>query len=159
MVKIAASAQIRQYIPTRPRDGRVHEGVTTAAVALMNETSFVSPVRVFRMLDVPQRTPASHIGQFGEIVFGRRRSNAPFKRPRIPRIIAGLLPAKIGPDQVIDKDERGDGLNDSANARNHVPQIPASSGLVRVDAPRHPQKPWNVHEIESQMEANQEKPE
>src|SRR4030095_12928940 len=108
MVKIAASAMIRQTIPTRPREGSVH-GVSITGKAtggpLTGQSLFVFPVRIFRMLDIPQRPAASDLQQDGEIVNRRRRGDGPFERPCVPRIAAGGPASEIRPDQVIDEEQ------------------------------------------------------
>src|SRR6266849_5689139 len=102
MTKIAASAAIKPYIPTRPREGRFHvtsaAGMKSAAAMLVTAwvmgttPSFVFPIRVFRMFQVPQRAAAPHDRDGFEVVFGRRRGGGPLERPRIPRIASSALP-------------------------------------------------------------------
>ena len=49
----------------------------------------VFPIRVFGMLQVPDRAAAAYFRKSFEIVLGRRRSGQPFQCPRVPRVIAG----------------------------------------------------------------------
>src|SRR5580692_4840331 len=108
MVKIADSAAMRQYIPTTPRSGRIHgraRGSGTDMALMKISFSFVLPIRVFGMLQVPKRAPAAHFGNNREVVSRWRRSGAPLERPRIPRIIAGERTSKIRPREVPEKNQ------------------------------------------------------
>src|SRR6266852_621324 len=99
--KIAASAAIRQYTPTGPRAGRSHRISASGMVtdgALM--TLLVLPIGIFRMLEIPQRPAALHLGDGCEVVRWRRRSGRPLERPCIPGIAPGKLTQKVRPKQV-----------------------------------------------------------
>src|SRR6516165_8949546 len=128
---MAASPAIRQNIPTRPREGSLHGRSATGIVAdivlmlfLYNsknatlEASLVFPVRIFRMLDVPQRPAAPHLRQNREVVVGGRRRSCPLERPRIPRIIARAAASKVRPDQIKDETQYGGGLEQRPNGDN-----------------------------------------
>src|SRR5262249_3259965 len=52
-------------------------------------SSFVFPIRIGRMFDVPKRATAFDCGNLSEIIFRWRRGRGPLKSPGIPRIIAG----------------------------------------------------------------------
>src|SRR5260221_4423618 len=101
---MAASATISQSIPTPPRSGSFQlsgvcgaGGTTAARAAALTwlASSLVPPVRVFRVLEIPERPPALHHRQGGEVVGGRRRADRPFQGPRGPRVVARVLsPAK-----------------------------------------------------------------
>src|SRR5262249_51453349 len=105
---MAASPAIRQNIPTRPRAGSVHGlsamGMVAGSVLILflynskitaREASFVLPVRILRMLDIPQRASASYLRQNREVVVGWRRRNCPLEGPRIPRVIARAAALKV----------------------------------------------------------------
>ena len=51
--------------------------------------SLVAAVRIFRMLQIPQRPPARDHRNRREVVGRRRRARRPFERPGVPRIVAG----------------------------------------------------------------------
>src|ERR1700678_1550121 len=98
IVKIAASAAIRQYIPTTPRDGRLHRtsppGIVTEGALII---LLVLPIGIFRMLNIPERTPAFHLRQHSEVIARRRRSGGPFQGPGIPWVASGKLTSPAGP--------------------------------------------------------------
>src|ERR1700677_2899326 len=89
----------------------------------------------------------------------RRGGGGPLQGPRIPRIISRNRALKHGPQQVPDKNQDRDALHKGADGDEQVPKFPATARLIGVDAARHAQQTGNVHEIESQVEANDEKPE
>ena len=55
--------------------------------------------------------------------------------------------------------QRRDGLEDGAAGDDQVQHPPAAVGFVGVDAARHAQQAGNVHEVEGEMEADDEEPE
>ncbi len=61
--------------------------------------------------------------------------------------------------EVRHKQQNGDRLNERADADEQVQSIPTAARLVGVDSARHAQEAGNVHEVECQMEADQEQPE
>src|SRR5215468_1304369 len=169
---MAASPAIRQNIPTRPREGSTHGLSATGIVAgselmffLYNsknatrDASLVLPVRIFRMLDVPQWPSAAHLRQNREVVVGGRRRSCPLERPRIPRVIARAAALKVRPDQIRDKTQYSGGLEERPNGDNQVQTVPTSPRLVRVDSAWHSEKSRDVHEIEGEVKANQKEPE
>src|ERR1700722_4521627 len=160
MVKNAASAAIRQYIATGPRAGSFHCSSASGMVmdgALM--ALLVLPVGIFGMLQVPQRAAAPDFRNRREIVGRRRGSSGPFERPRIPWIAAGDLAAEIRPKQVADEHQYTRGLKEHADGDDEIPDIPAAPRLVGIDGARHSKNAGNVHEVERQMESNDEEPE
>src|ERR1039458_8009363 len=94
----------------------------------------VLPVRVFRMLQVPQRTTASHHGNRGEVVIGWRGAGTPLQSPGVPGIVARQLALEVGRDQVVDKNQDADGLKEHPYGDDEIPGIPAAPWLVRVNA-------------------------
>src|SRR5271166_4956157 len=100
MVKIADSAAIRQNMATGPRSGTVQ--VDSEAV-IKRALLFVLPIRIVRMLEVPQRATAVNGWDRREIVDRRRRTCGPFQSPRVPWIISRNLAPKVGPQQVVDE--------------------------------------------------------
>src|SRR5665213_3072710 len=162
MTKIADSAMIRQAMPIVPRSGNTHGSSAASGVigiVLINNLSFVVPVRVFRMLDVPEWTAAMDDRCRSEVIGRRWRSGGPLQRPRIPGIIARHLSLVIGVDQVVDEDHGGDGLNDRPNTDDQVPNLPSAARLVGIDAARHTQQTRDVHEVERHVKADDHQPE
>ena len=49
--------------------------------------------------------------------------------------------------------------NERATRHEKIPHLPAAAGLVGVNAARHPEHTGNVHEVEGEVEADQEQPE
>src|SRR5690348_11996804 len=99
MTKIADSAAIKQNIPTRPRDGSFHamSVVGMATASLMSAApSFIFPVRVFWVFQIPKGATALHGRDGLEVVLGRRRGGAPLECPCIPRIISRGLSTEVG---------------------------------------------------------------
>src|SRR6478735_4019526 len=94
MLKIQLSAIISPAMPTGPRDRDdpcFSSGVAMAAAVFtrVRSRSFVFPIRVVGVFEVPKRTTALHHGDLGKIVLRRRRRRGPLERPRVPRIISG----------------------------------------------------------------------
>src|SRR5215471_5324027 len=169
---MAASPAIRQNIPTRPREGSTHglsaTGIVAGSVLMFflynsknatRDASLVLPVRIFRMLDVPQWPAAPHLRQNREVVVGGRRRSCPLERPRIPRIVARQAALKVRPHQIKDEAQYSGGLEERPNADNQVPTLPTSPRLVGVDSARHSEKSRDVHEIEGEMKPDHKKPE
>ncbi len=75
-------------------------------------------------------------------------------RDRFPR-----ARPEIRPDQVADEHQHAGRLKEHADRHDQIPGVPPAPGLVGVDAARHAENPGNVHEIERQMEADDEQPE
>jgi hypothetical protein len=126
---------------------------------LMGISLLVMPIGIFRMLQVPQRPAAPDLGDLREVVRRRRRSGGPFERPRIPGIAPGHLAAEVRPQQVADKNQHARRLKEHADGHDEIPDVPAAPRLVGIDSARHPENAGNVHEIERQMESDEEKPE
>src|SRR6266853_3200576 len=116
---------------------------------------FILPIRIFRMLDVPKRTPAPDNGNLGKVVFGWRRSRGPLECPCVPGIAPSGFTFDQRPEQIEHKHKHPSDLKNHADGDDQVPDFPSASGLVGVDPARHSQNSWDVHEIKSQMEANQ----
>ena len=51
------------------------------------------------------------------------------------------------------------GLEDGSAGDDEIPDHPSAVGLVGVDAARHAQKAGDMHEVEGEMEADEEDPE
>src|SRR6516164_10007944 len=168
---MAASPAIRQNIPTRPRAGSVHGLSATGMVAgsvlmlflyhskIAREASFVLPVRILRMLDVPQRPAAPYLRQNREVVVGGRRRSCPLERPRIPRVIARAAALKVRPHEITDETQYRGALEERPNGDNQVQTVPTSPRLVGVDSAWHSEKSRDVHEIEGEAKADQKEPE
>src|SRR6516165_3960570 len=168
MVKMAASPAIRQNIPTRPREGSTHgrsaTGIVAGSVLMLflynskiatREASLVFPVRILRMLDVPQRPAAPHLRQNREVVVGWRRRSCPLERPRIPGIVARQAALKVRPHEITDETQNSGGLEERPNGDNQVQTVPTSPRLVGVDSAWHSEKSRDVHEIEGEVKADQ----
>src|ERR1039458_2271312 len=142
MMKMADSAVMRQAMPTMPRDGSTQGsvvvcGMTAAVLKTVRLQLFVMAVGVEGMLQVPERATALDGWGCGEVVLRRRRGGGPLQRPRIPGIGAGDGAFEVGPDHVVDKQQRGDGLDDGATGDGHVPHHPSAVGFVGIDAAGH----------------------
>src|SRR6185437_13544991 len=162
MTKIADSAMIRQAMPIVPRSGNIHgssAGSGVIGIVLIDNLSFVVPVRVFRMLDVPEWTAAMDDRCRSEVIGRRWRRSRPLQRPRIPRIVACNLSLVIRMDEVIDEDHGRDSLNDGADTDDQVPDLPSAAGLVGIDTSRHAQQTGNVHEVKRHVKADDHQPE
>src|SRR5438552_11110170 len=125
MVKMALSAMLRQVMPTTPLEG-LHSALDssgTAPAPLVSKgivavvafiecslMSFVFPIRVARVLDVPKR-PATFNGRnFGKIIFRRRRTRGPFECPGIPVIVSSRSPLAQRQKNVQNEDDCDDDL-------------------------------------------------
>src|SRR5437016_7399400 len=163
MVKIAASAAIRQTIPTRPRAGRSQSNLPSAMVLdgafITVSPLFVIPIRISRMLKVPERAAALDGRDGMEVVCRRRRIRGPLECPGVPRITSRGFAPEIGPEQVSQEDQNPGSLEENPDGHNDVPRVPTAPRFVGVDPSRHAQQSWDVHEIECQVKADKEKPE
>src|SRR5262249_36921839 len=106
MVNIADSVSMRQATATLRLDGKFHSADVagkfnrSALIIASFSNSFVLPVRIVRVFQVPQWTSAAHGGHRFEVVFRRRRSRGPLKRPRIPGVISRLFALARRPENV-----------------------------------------------------------
>src|SRR5580693_963092 len=147
MVKIAASAAIRAHIPTRPRVGRhstsrwesVKDVVLIALAPLL-----VFPVRIIRMLKIPERTATLDRRNGVEVVGGRRRIRGPFKCPGVPWITSSRLAPEIRPEQVSQEDQNPGSLEKNSNGHDKVPGFPTPSRFIGVNPSRHAQQTRDV---------------
>src|SRR6266853_1449850 len=163
MVKIAVSAAIRAHIPTRPGAGRFHSSAAGASgkdvVLITLAPLLVLPIRIVRMLKVPERTPALYFWNRSEVISRRRRIRRPFESPRIPGIVSSGFAAVVGPEQVSQEDQNPGGLEENSDGHNQVPCVPTTARLIGVDSSRHAQQSWDVHKVKGHVEADQEQPE
>src|SRR6266404_5847029 len=163
MVKMALSAMIRHVMPMTPLDGTHlasdwREFVVVAAFMRCSFGSFVFPIGVGWVLDVPKRTATLDRGGFGEVVFRRWRTRGPLQGPGIPRIVPGQSPLAQRQEDVQYEDQCTDHLEHHADRANEIPDSPTASGFVRVNTPRHSQDTGNVHRVECDMETDEEQP-
>ena len=98
-------------------------------------------------------------GRDGEVIGGGRRGRRPFEGPRVPGIGAGDGAFEVRPDEVVDEDERADGLEEGAAGDDHVPDHPSAVGFVGIDTARHAEDSRNMHKVKREMEADEEDPE
>src|SRR5262249_18678745 len=111
------------------------------------------------MLEVPKRPPAFHCWYDGKVVNGWWGRCRPLQGPRVPWIIARRPPPKVRPDQVEQETQYCHSLEHTPDAHDHVPGSPSSFRLVSVDPPCHSKNSRNGHEVESEVEPDQEQPE
>src|SRR5882762_9951402 len=119
----------------------------------------VLPVRIIRVLDVPERAAALDGWNDREVICRRRRTSGPFESPGIPGIGPSGFATVVGPEQVSQEDQDSGSLEENSNSHNEVPRVPTATRFVGVDPPRHAQQSWDMHEVEGQVEADKEKPE
>src|SRR5580658_635543 len=110
------------------------------------------------MLEVPQRAPALDFRQRCKIVRWRRRSSGPLERPRIPGIASRKLAAEVRPNQIARENQYARGLKEHAYGHDDVPDLPAATRFVGINAARHSQNAGNMHKIERQMKSDDEQP-
>src|SRR5271165_4154409 len=138
MLKIADSAAIRHHMPTRPRiscpSGISDGGSATDVVAMRVSPLLVLPVRIFRMLQVPQRTAAAHHRLFREVIVRRRRTRAPLQRPRIPRIVSRWLSLEIRPHKIHHPEKNAGDLEDHPYRNNHDPDFPSPARFISINS-------------------------
>ena len=111
------------------------------------------------MFSIPDRTAAFNGRNDGEVIAGWWRASGPFECPRVPWVGSGLFAFEVRGDQVPNEDERGDGLKDGPARDDLIQESPAAVGLVGVDTAGHAEQAGDVHEIEGEMETDDEKPE
>src|SRR5262247_3430941 len=104
---MADSAMMRAAIPTVPRYGRLHPagvsraGVVIAFVALIARSlSLVAAVRIFRMLQIPQRPATADCRDGRKVVCRRWGAYRPFESPCVPGIIPCNLSLPIRNEEV-----------------------------------------------------------
>src|SRR6476620_8809250 len=163
IVKIAASAAISVIIPTRPRvgssQGRSGPCVVIGVAFISLPPSLVSPIRILRVLEIPERAPAPDSWDLSKVVCRRRRSCRPFECPGVPWIASGAVTFEIRPEQVTHEDQNSGGLKDHTDRRKKIPDIPAPPGLVGIDSSRHPQQSRDMHQVKREVKSDQEQPE
>src|SRR5262249_12159378 len=157
---MADSAMMKAAIPTVPRYGRLHpSGVSRAGVAIEFAAliaSFVSAVRIFRMLQIPQRPAAGDCRDGRKVVCRRWGACGPFESPCIPGIIPCRSALPIRNDEVRYKHQNRDALNECADRYDQVQRVPAAARLLSIDAARHSQQSGNVHYIKCHMKTQHE---
>src|SRR5579864_6223127 len=160
---MAASAAIRLSIPMRPRSGRSDSILASAIVIdaafITLSPLFIIPIRISRMLKVPERAAALDYRDRCEVIGRRRRIRGPLECPGIPRIASGCCAPEIGPDQISQENQNPGSLEENSDGYDEVPCVPTPSRFVGIDPSWHAQQPGDVHEVEGQMEADDEKPE
>src|SRR6476646_5344517 len=133
-MKIADSAAMRETIPTRPREGSSHgssaPGMVIGVALIALSSLLVPPVRIFRVLEIPERPPTSDRWNQREVICGRRRGRGPLECPGIPWIAPCTLAAEVGHEQVSNEDQYAGGLKDHPNGRQEIPDVPTASGFV-----------------------------
>src|SRR5207245_9452079 len=124
MVKTADSAAISEYMPTFPREGSRQSIAACSLVAFIRLSgSFVVPIGIFRMLEVPQRPAALHDRNGGEVVLGGRRGRGPLERPRVPGVAARARTPQVRPHEVDEEHEDGRSLEGEADGDGQVPGV------------------------------------
>src|SRR5262245_55138776 len=114
---------MRQNMPTRPRDGKtssVGSAWEVRAVALIIvrlSGSFVVPIRIVRMLQVPEWPTALHLWQRLEVILRWRGGRRPLQRPGVPRIIPCRWPLAQGTYDIPHKEEHRQRLKSDPNGR------------------------------------------
>ena len=81
----------------------------SAAMALIT-VSLVAAVGIFRMFQIPERTPARDHRNRREVVRRRWRARGPLERPGVPGIFPALSPFKYETTRFAHKHENRDGL-------------------------------------------------
>src|SRR5437867_6745914 len=117
------------------------------------------PLRILRVLLVPERVASMHNGYLLEIVVRRRRRDRPFQRAPIPRVMAGCLPASQAVDEIDYENENGSRDCEGPDRRKQVPEVPSLALRIGRDATGHAEKPGDVHRKERQVEADEHQPE
>src|ERR1700735_5373252 len=129
------------------------------ASQLASPVSFIFPIRIFGMLQIPERPATFNHGNRGKIVIRRWRRCGPFERPGVPRIISGWRALEHRPQKISDEYEYRGGLKEHTDGDDQIPRIPSPSRLVGVNSARHSQYARDMHEIKCQVKTNQEQPE
>ena len=65
---------------------------------------------------------------------------------------------EIGPDQVSQEDQNPDSLEENSDGHDEVPGVPTTARLIGVNSSRHAQQSRDMHEVEGQVEADDEEP-
>src|SRR5262245_50639593 len=144
---MADSAMMREAIPTVPRYGRLHPsgvskaGVVIEFVALI--ALLVAAVRIFRMLQIPQRPSAGHCRNGCKVVRGWWGAYRPLESPCVPGIIPRNISLPIRNDEVRYKHQNGNALNECADGYDEIQRVPTTARFVGVDATRHSQESGN----------------
>src|ERR1700685_1488585 len=121
--------------------------------------SLIAAIGVFRMLQVPQGAAARDCRNRRKVIRWGRRADRPFQCPCIPRVVTGSGSLEIRNDEGRNEHENRERLNERADSDDEVQSIPTAPWLVSVDSAWHPQNAWNVHHVERQVKADEEKPE
>src|SRR5580704_13021323 len=119
----------------------------------------IAAVRVFRMLAIPQWPPAAYRWNRSKVVGRWRRSDRPFEGPGVPWIVPRFRSPEIRKNKIGYKYQNGEALDDCAECCNQIPDFPAATRLVGVNAARHAEHAGYVHGIKGQMKPDCEQPE
>src|SRR6202046_5256845 len=150
-----ADGSARRQNPFRLRRRLWNRGATQ----LKSPVSFIFPVRIFRMFQIPKRSTTFDRGNHGKIVVGWWRSRGPLEGPGVPGIVTGQRAPEHGPQKIRDEYKYCGSLKEHADGDEQIPGIPSAAGFIGVDSARHPQHSGNVHQIKGQMKTNQKQPE
>src|SRR4029077_10150300 len=71
----------------------------------------------------------------------------------------GCFAPEIGLGQISQEDQNPGSLEENSDGYDEVPSVPTPSRFVGIDPSWHAQQPGDVHEVEGQVEADDEKPE
>src|SRR4051812_43695963 len=95
--------------------------------------SFVLPIRILRMLEIPKWTTAFDCWDHGEVICRWRRGYGPLERPGVPRIAAHSFALEVRPHEIHHENHGAQCLKENADGHDEVPDIPTAAGLIGVD--------------------------
>src|SRR5262245_21575069 len=115
-------------MPAYPRRGSVSVHISAevevgAAAIRSSSASFVSRVRIFGMLQVPQGAATLDHRERCEVVLRWWRGRGPFERPRIPGIVAGGFTGAERSHNVNHEYEHRDALYERTERCNQVKSL------------------------------------
>src|SRR4030088_3298020 len=66
---------------------------------------------------------------------------------------------EVRPEQIGNENQNARGLEEDADSHDQIQSVPTTARFVGVNPARHSEKSRNMHEIECQMESDDEEPE
>src|ERR1700730_3062475 len=110
------------------------------------------------MLKIPKRAAAPDLWNDREVIHGWRRASGPLQSPCIPGITADGLTMEVRPKQVGHENQNGRGLKEHPDGHDQIQRVPTAARFVGINPAGHAEKSRNMHEIEGQMESDDEEP-
>src|SRR5207253_9132123 len=96
--------------------------------------SFVLPVRIGRMLEIPEWATALDGWNDGEVIRRRRRRCRPLKGPGVPRVAARSLALEVRPHEIRHENHDTQRSKEYGDADDDIPHVPSAARAIGSDS-------------------------